>query len=96
MDATWNFDLTLAAFDTVLEIREPCPDSTVLACDDDAGGNLTSFASVPRVAGQTVFISVDANAACGNFTLGIYPSTGDADTDADTDSDTDSDSDVDE
>ncbi|MBM4369334.1 MAG: hypothetical protein FJ102_24185 [Deltaproteobacteria bacterium] len=71
-DATYTFDTTASAIDTVLQIRDECGFEE-LACDDDAGGNATSTTSLAMTAGETVQIVVGGYGTTeGTAVLGIH------------------------
>ena len=69
---TWTIS-TEATFDTVLEVRSDCLDSTsAVACNDDNGSLRTSSVSERLIANTTYYIVVEpfnANEREVNFTL---------------------------
>lgn len=68
--ASYRFDTAGSSYDTVLGVRSPGSCSE-LACDDDAGGDLSSFVEVPLAAGQNVIVVVDGFGEAGDFQLHV-------------------------
>ncbi len=61
-------------YDTAVSVHTGCPGTVenLVGCDDDSGGNLTSFAVFQGEAGQTYYIRVNGyNNLTGNFQMAV-------------------------
>ncbi|MEI8254239.1 MAG: MopE-related protein [Deltaproteobacteria bacterium] len=60
-------------YDTVLYVRQSnCATGTVVGCDDDTGGSLTSLVTLTNLAAGTYYIFIDGwNTAIGDFQLHV-------------------------
>jgi hypothetical protein len=68
---TFTFDTIGSATDTVLHVHDGSCVGLELACDDDAGGNLTSLLSVGLTQGQAVVVFVDSFSSGGPYVLHV-------------------------
>ncbi len=71
-DGTYRIDTIGSAFDTVLSVRDGGCGGAELACDDDAGGNLSSLVELDLGAGQTIVITVEGfDGDAGDYALTV-------------------------
>jgi hypothetical protein len=70
----YTIDTIGSSYDTLIYVRTGSCGGSELACDDDAGGNLTSLVTVSLTIGQVVYIFVDGYSTnSGSFQLHIGP-----------------------
>lgn len=71
-DGLYEIDLIGSGYDTVLLVHSACPESRILACNDDYQATTSSGVLREFIAGQPVVIAVEGyNQGCGNFTINI-------------------------
>jgi len=70
-NGTYTFDTIGSPYDTVLHVRDGTCGGLELACDDDAGGNLTSLLSVTLAQGQQVVVFVDSFFGSGPYSFHV-------------------------
>ncbi|MBI5500229.1 MAG: putative metal-binding motif-containing protein [Deltaproteobacteria bacterium] len=69
----WTISTVGSSYDTALHVHSGgCPGSEI-ACDDDAGGSLTSLLTLALTGGTTYYIVVDGfgSGASGNYVLNV-------------------------